>query len=54
MKMIEDRINGLVKTLLDDYESGRVIDEVKSFDHPDKEKEIPFFQDEKPSDRKAF
>ena len=37
MKQIEDRINGIVKTLLGDYESGRVIDEVKSFDHPDKD-----------------
>ncbi len=37
MKQIEDRINGLVKEMLSDYENGRVIDEVKSFDHPDKE-----------------
>lgn len=37
MKQIEDRINGIVKTLLGDYENGRVIDEVKSFDHPDKD-----------------
>ena len=37
MKHIEDRINGLVKDLLCDYESGRVIDEVKTFDHPDKD-----------------
>ena len=37
MKQIEDRINGIVKTLLGDYESGRVIDEVKSFDHPDRD-----------------
>ncbi|MBQ9384062.1 MAG: serine acetyltransferase [Ruminiclostridium sp.] len=37
MKQIEDRINGLVKNMLDDYEGGRTIDEVKSFDHPDKE-----------------
>ncbi len=36
-QMIEDRINGLVKELLSDYENGRVIDEVKSFDHPDRE-----------------
>ena len=37
MKQIEDRINGVVKELLSDYENGRVIDEVKSFDHPDKD-----------------
>jgi len=37
MKQIEDRINGIVKNLLCDYENGRVIDEVKSFDHPDKD-----------------
>ena len=37
MDRIEDRINGVVKDLLSDYENGRVIDEVKSFDHPDKE-----------------
>ncbi len=37
MKQIEDRINGIVKDLLCDYENGRVIDEVKSFDHPDKD-----------------
>ena len=37
MKQIEDRINGLVKTMLSDFEGGRTIDEVKSFDHPDKE-----------------
>ena len=37
MKQIEDRINGIVRTLLDDYDNNRVIDEVKSFDHPDKE-----------------
>jgi len=37
MKQIEDRINGVVKDLLCDYGGGRVIDEVKSFDHPDKE-----------------
>ncbi len=36
-QQIEDRINGLVKELLCDYECGRVIDEVKSFDHPDRE-----------------
>ncbi|MBQ9484372.1 MAG: serine acetyltransferase [Ruminiclostridium sp.] len=37
MKQIEDRINGIVRTLLDDYDKNRVIDEVKSFDHPDRE-----------------
>ena len=37
MKQIEDRINGIVRTLLDDYDNNRVIDEVKSFDHPDRE-----------------
>lgn len=37
MKQIEDRINGVVRDLLSDYENGRVIDEVKSFDHPDKD-----------------
>lgn len=37
MKELETRINDIVRTLLNDYEQGRVIDEVKSFDHPDKE-----------------
>jgi serine O-acetyltransferase len=37
MKQIEDRINGIVKEMLCDLEHGRVIDEVKSFDHPDKD-----------------
>ncbi|MBQ3843167.1 MAG: serine acetyltransferase [Ruminiclostridium sp.] len=37
MNNLEDRINSAVRTLLDDYEQGRVIDEVKSFDHPDKD-----------------
>ena len=33
----EERIHGLVDTLLDDYSGSRTIDEIKSFDHPDKE-----------------
>ena len=37
MKELETRINDTVRTLLNDYEQGRVIDEVKSFDHPDKD-----------------
>ena len=37
MDRIEDRINVVVRDLLSDYENGRVIDEVKSFDHPDKD-----------------
>ncbi len=37
MKQIEERINDLVRDMLSDYEGGRTIDEVKSFDHPDKE-----------------
>ena len=37
MRQIEDRINDTVKVLLEDYENGRVIDEVKSFDHPDRD-----------------
>ena len=37
MKELETRINDIVRTLLNDYEQGRVIDEVKSFDHPDKD-----------------
>ncbi|MCR4780405.1 MAG: serine acetyltransferase [Ruminiclostridium sp.] len=37
MRQIEDRINGIVKEMLSDFENGRVIDEVKSFDHPDKD-----------------
>ena len=37
MRQIEDRINGIVKEMLSDFENGRVIDEVKSFDHPDRD-----------------
>ena len=37
MKQIEDRINTVVKSLLEDYDKHRVVDEVKSFDHPDKD-----------------
>ena len=37
MKQLEERINDTVKSLLSDYEQGRVIDEVKSFDHPDRD-----------------
>ncbi len=32
---IEEKINILIKGLLNDYECGRTIDEVKTFDHPD-------------------
>lgn len=34
---LEGEINNLVEDLLNDYEQGRTIDEVKTFDHPDKE-----------------
>ncbi len=37
MKQIEDRINTVVKSLLEDYDKHRVVDEVKNFDHPDKD-----------------
>lgn len=34
---IETKINKLIKSLMSDYEGGRTIDEVKTFDHPDEE-----------------
>lgn len=34
---LEGEINSLVENLLEDYSGGRTIDEVKTFDHPDKE-----------------
>lgn len=34
---LDERIHGLVDTLLDDYSKSRTIDEIKNFDHPDKE-----------------
>ena len=34
---IEEKINKLIKKLICDYECGRTIDEVKTFDHPDEE-----------------
>lgn len=34
---IEEKINKLIKKLMCDYECGRTIDEVKTFDHPDEE-----------------
>ncbi len=34
---IEEKINKLIKKLMCDYEFGRTIDEVKTFDHPDEE-----------------
>lgn len=37
MAEIESRINGLVETLMEDYGKDRVIDEIKLFEHPDKE-----------------
>lgn len=37
MHKLENEINAITRTLLADYERGRTIDEVKSFDHPDKE-----------------
>ena len=37
MHKLENEINAIIRTLLADYERGRTIDEVKSFDHPDKE-----------------
>jgi len=37
MSEIESRINGLVETLMEDYSKDRVIDEIKLFEHPDKE-----------------
>lgn len=41
---LEEKINRLVETLLEDYGKGRVIDEVKSFDHPDKEAVIDIIE----------
>lgn len=37
MHKLEDRINNLMKDLLNDYDQNRTIDEVKTFDHPDNE-----------------
>ena len=37
---LEDRINHLVDTLIDDYGHDRTIDKTVAFDHPDKEKVI--------------
>ncbi|MBR0528635.1 MAG: serine acetyltransferase [Ruminococcus sp.] len=37
MAEIESRINGLVETFMEDYSKDRVIDEIKLFEHPDKE-----------------
>ncbi|MBQ4311766.1 MAG: serine acetyltransferase [Oscillospiraceae bacterium] len=37
MHKLENNINDLMKDLLNDYDKGRTIDEVKTFDHPDKE-----------------
>jgi len=37
---IEERIHGIVDSLIADYNKGRTIDEIKTFDHPDKEKVI--------------
>lgn len=37
MHKLENNINDLMKALLNDYDKGRTIDEVKTFDHPDKE-----------------
>ena len=34
---IKEKINKLIKKLICDYECGRTIDEVKTFDHPDEE-----------------
>ncbi len=34
---LEERIHNLVDTLLNDYSGDRTIDEIKNFDHPDKE-----------------
>lgn len=37
MHKLEENINELMKDLLEDYDGGRTIDEIKTFDHPDKE-----------------
>ncbi len=37
MKELESKITDVTKRLLDDYEGGRTIDEIKLFDHPDEE-----------------
>ncbi|MBP5605384.1 MAG: serine acetyltransferase, partial [Ruminiclostridium sp.] len=37
MHKLEENINELMKDLLEDYDKGRTIDEIKTFDHPDKE-----------------
>ena len=34
---LEERIHNLVDTMLNDYSGNRTIDEIKNFDHPDKE-----------------
>ena len=37
MNVIEDSISSIVNDLLEDYEEGKTIDEIKLFNHPDKE-----------------
>ena len=37
MNEIESKIHGLVDDLMEDYSKGRVIDEIKMFEHPDKD-----------------
>ena len=34
---LENKINSLVENLLEDYNKGRSIDKVNTFDHPDKD-----------------
>ncbi|MBR4554501.1 MAG: serine acetyltransferase [Ruminococcus sp.] len=44
MNEINTRISGLVETLLDDYNSGRVIDEIKQGGHPDRKTVIDILE----------
>ena len=37
MHKLEENINVLMKDLLGDYDGGKTIDEIKTFDHPDKD-----------------
>ena len=37
MNKLEENINHLMLRLLEDYDGGKTIDEIKTFDHPDKE-----------------
>lgn len=37
MHKLEENINHLMLRLLEDYDGGKTIDEIKTFDHPDKE-----------------